>query len=201
MDFNADRASEELTKVDLSGLEFTPNGWFSFGDSAMLYHFAKTAQRIVEVGCGYSTDIINQVRQGSLVCIDPEPRKDIEATRIIQQPVQTVDPELIAECDLLFIDSSHIWAAGDLPFLYEQVFPLLQKGTLVHSHDIFLPDDYSPAWQPRHYDEQYHLAALLETDAFEVIWPGYWMATRHPEVTKKYLGTNTSMGSLWMVKC
>ena len=51
--------------------------------------------------------------------------------------------ETLAAGDILFIDSSHIAMPGtDVDRLFLDVLPRLASGTLVHIHDITLPDAY-----------------------------------------------------------
>jgi hypothetical protein len=45
--------------------------------------------------------------------------------------------------DLLFIDSSHTVKPGsDVNYIILEILPRLNKGVIVHFHDIFLPYDY-----------------------------------------------------------
>jgi hypothetical protein len=196
-----------LAKRPWTGMAFEENGWFGRNDSAVLFSMLRKdrPQAVIEVGCGNSTRITLQALRpvDSLTCIDPAPRIDLPPGRYHHLPlrVEQVNPGEFTDCDLLFIDSSHVWAAGDLPFLYEQVFPVLKAGCLIHSHDIFLPDAYPPAWDPRRYDEQYHLAAFLEAHPeYETLWPAYYMATRRTQEVIDIFGDAKSMGSFWMVK-
>ena len=96
------------------------------------------------------------------------PRADIEGTgtKLIRSTVQRAGARpaftLLAEGDILFIDSSHILMPGtDVDLLFNRVLPALKRGVLVHVHDIFLPDDYPPEWEWRGYNEQLGVAALL----------------------------------------
>ena len=187
-------------------IDFEDNGWFSLIDSAVTAAFMRLRKpsRVVEVGSGFSTKAIRQGYTGTLVCIDPAPQADIEslASLHIKARVETVSVDIFEDTDVLFIDSSHIWQAGDLPFLYEKAFDRLKPGSLVHSHDIFLPEDYPPGWKPRGYNEQYMLKAYLKkNDNWTVLWPGYYMATRFPAACEQTFGTAFPAGSLWMVKC
>lgn len=195
-----------LLKQPFAPMKFEKNGWFSYNDSAAYYSMVKLRdpRTLIEVGSGHSTKIASQASKGMVFCVDPAPRADVEeyCDQILRVKVQTLKPETVADCDLLFIDSSHTWAAGDLPFLFNQVFPLLRLGTFVHLHDIFLPDDYPLGWEGRHYDEQYHLQEFLEGHSeYKTLWPAYYMATRRTEETKTIFGNAASMGSFWMVKC
>jgi hypothetical protein len=197
---------ETLLTRPFSPMIHEKNGWFSYNDSAAYYSMIgmRKPEVLIEVGSGHSTRIARQASNGVVVCIDPAPRADVReyCDHLFRVPVQSLMPETVADCDLLFIDSSHTWAAGDLPFLFGKVFPLLKPGTFVHLHDIFLPDDYPLGWEGRHYDEQYHLREFLEGHSeYKTLWPAYYMATRRTEETKTIFGSAASMGSFWMVKC
>lgn len=196
---------EQLASRPFDQMQFEDNRWFGRNDSAVYYSMIQLYSRrhVFEVGSGNSTKIARQAFDGELVCIDPSPREDVEelADDWVRVRVETLTLDVFDDCDLLFVDSSHIWEAGDLPFLYERVFPTLKPGTLIHSHDIFLPDAYPPAWDPRRYNEQYHLQKFLEENPeYKTIWPAYYMATRRTQEVVDLFGDAKSMGSFWMMK-
>ena len=119
-------------------------------------------RRIVEVGSGVSTYCMLQAlgRNGGpaeLCCIDPYaplrrsrrglvPPNDEVRFEVIAKPVQHVPLEqfgMLAESDLLFIDSSHAVKAGsDVNFLVLEVLPRLKAGVWIHFHDIYFPYDF-----------------------------------------------------------
>ena len=202
MNYESELALKTLAELEsrpFADMEFVDNGWFGFIDSAVYYSMIKIhrPQKIIEVGSGFSTHIARQAFDGELVCIDPEPRKDVKgiADLMIEKPVQDVPVEVI-KADMLFIDSSHVWEYGDLPFLYNEVFPRFTG--LIHSHDIFLPDDYSKNFAARGYNEQYHLLELLKSGGHEIVYPSYYMATRRKEDVMRIFGTAASTGSFWI---
>ena len=167
-------------------------------------------RRIVEVGCGDSTYFLARaVRDngfGAITCIDPQPRRDIRALSVTYIPrlLTNADAELTAQLDandVLFIDSSHIMLPGmDVDIMFNRMFPRLKTGVVVHVHDIFLPDDYPPTWRPRNYSEQNALMGWLLSGAFEIIWPGHYALTRHPELVAAadLPARPVSAGSLWL---
>jgi hypothetical protein len=76
--------------------------------------------------------------------------------------------------DILFIDSSHVIRPhGDVLFEYLQVLPSLNKGVVVHIHDIFSPKNYPSRFlkdEVKFWNEQYLLEAFLtHNDSWEVI--------------------------------
>src|SRR5262249_46442361 len=109
--------------------------------------------------------------------------------------------------DILFIDSSHVFRVdSDVRFLFLEVLPRLNPGVLIHIHDIFLPYDYPRDWivkEHRFWNEQYLLHAfLLFNRAFEVLWAGSYMHTRHSDKLKRafasYDPASVWPGSFWM---
>jgi hypothetical protein len=101
-----------------------------------------------------------------------------------RQRVQDVELEAFAECDLLFIDSSHIAEVGsDVTFEQLEILPRLKPGCLVHFHDILIPGEYWRDWVKGRrffWSEQYLLwAFLLFNSEFEVVWGARYMQLQH----------------------
>jgi hypothetical protein len=120
-------------------------------------------KRYVEVGSGLSTYYCSLAgaRNGGkghplgITCIEPYPFEKlntIPGINVIAKQVQDVDPALFQQLesdDVLFIDSSHVLRIdGDVPFLYLEVLPALNVGTLVHIHDVPFPYNvpFPPQW-------------------------------------------------------
>src|SRR5262249_40139495 len=105
------------------------------------------------------------------------------------QPVETLPLSVFRDLpagSLVSIDSSHRGGTGsDVNHLYLEVLPSLAPGTLIHVHDVFLPEDYPASWNVDEawgYDEQYLLRALLAfSNGFRVIWPGRHVLRQAPE--------------------
>jgi predicted O-methyltransferase YrrM len=165
--------------------------WFPRADGAAAYAMVRRHKpaRLVEVGSGHSTRFMAQaILDGGFSCdvtaIDPAPRATIDAlpVRIIRQTVQGVANgvfESLAAGDVLFIDSSHLLMPGtDVDFLFNRVLPRLPAGVLVHIHDVFLPDDYPPAWRWRGYNEQLAVAGLLQGGGFTPLWSSHYAVSR-----------------------
>ena len=165
--------------------------WFPRLDAAMIYALVRRFQprRILEVGSGHSTRFVARaVADGKLAttiaAIDPAPRADIAALPITllrdavphcgSAPFESLRPG-----DLLMIDSSHILMPGtDVDFLLSSVLPNLKPGTLVHIHDMMLPDDYPADWAWRGYNEQPAIAALLGSGVWQPLFSSHWAVTR-----------------------
>jgi hypothetical protein len=166
--------------------------WFPRLDAAVAYALVRrqAPARIVEVGSGHSTRFMARaIADGGLACeltaIDPAPRAALAGlpVRWIAGAVPGVGAAPFATLgpgDLLFIDSSHLLMPGtDVDFLFNRVLPGLPAGTLVHIHDIFLPDDYPAAWAWRGYNEQLAVAPLLTGGSWRPLFASRYVATRH----------------------
>jgi len=115
----------------------------------------------------------------------------------------------LKENDILFIDSSHILKIeSDVKYEYLEILPRLNKGTLVHIHDIFLPAEYPKKWIMKNYrfwNEQYLLQAFLAfNEAFDVLWGGNIMNISYSEkleaAFKSYKKGKSRPGSFWIQK-
>jgi hypothetical protein len=119
-------------------------------DALTYWHFLKGAKKVIEVGCGYSTQLAWQ-SGAEVTAIDPQPRVFSVDIPYILKPVQEVELavfEQLNQGDILFIDSSHIYAEGtDVYFLINQVLPKLKEGVLIHFHDFFGEYGYPTEWQ------------------------------------------------------
>lgn len=197
------------------------NSSYPMGDSELLYamirHFRPA--RIIEIGCGFSTLMMqNAVRRNRTeghdcvhTCIEPYEFPWLEklGIDILRKKVEAVDLSFFKTLqanDLLFIDSSHmIRPQGDVLFEYLQVLPELNKGVLVHVHDIYTPFDYPETWirdLNRFWNEQYLLEAFLSfNNAYQTLLTTHLLSVKHRDVldqvcpifadlppTRKYLG-------------
>jgi hypothetical protein len=89
-----------------------------------------------------------------------------------------------------------------------EILPLLNKGVIVHFHDIFLPAEYPRNWlmkERRFWNEQYALRAfLMFNDSFEVLWGGGYMHLNHPDRLQaafpSYRKSENWPGSFWIKK-
>lgn len=168
--------------------------WFPALDAAAAYAIVRSERprRIVEIGSGHSTRFLARaVRDGGLAtaitAIDPAPRASLAGLGVRHEArtLAEADPALLAglaASDILFIDSSHVAMPGtDVDRLVGTVLPDLPPGTLVHVHDICLPDAYPAEWAWRGYNEATVVAALLQGGAFEPVFASHWVRTRRPD--------------------
>jgi hypothetical protein len=154
---------------------------FPYTDAGILYNMIRYFKptKVVEIGSGESTKFtqlaIEQNKQETgnkteHICIEPFEQLSFEKSSltIIRERVENLDLSIfssLSENDILFIDSSHvIRTGGDVVFEYLNIIPSLQKGVIVHCHDIFLPREYPikgiDEWK-LFWNEQYLLQALL----------------------------------------
>jgi predicted O-methyltransferase YrrM len=202
---------------------FWRNNWFPLGDAITLSGVIRQERpaRIVEVGSGFSSaamlDTLDQAGHiATLALIEPFPERldkllrseDRARCRLLQHRVQDVPPgvfdELAAQ-DILFIDSSHVAKVGsDLTFLLLRVLPRLQRGVLVHFHDIFYPHSYPLDWirEGRAWNESLFLRAfLIGNREFEILAFNPFAAATFPELFRDAPGFLEHPGSsLWLRK-
>lgn len=201
IDRNAKSLSREMYSDQLAALPtaqvndrdpYWNNGMFDRDDARAVY--AMTAKlrprRILEVGSGNSTKFFRKAITDhrincELVCIDPQPRAEIEnvADHVIYQHVKNVDTRHFASLrdgDILFWDGSHIAFNGtDTTHFYLSILPLIEKNVYIHIHDIQLPYEYEAGYSAHYYNEQYLLATmLLNTREWLPVLPVYWLAKR-----------------------
>jgi predicted O-methyltransferase YrrM len=160
------------------------NQYFCYSDAIFLSCMIREMKprQIIEIGSGFSSAVMLDVNerhfgnQIKLTFIEPYPEdrlnllvKKSDNFTIIQDFVQNVSTELFEQLgrnDILFIDSSHISKTySDVNHLVFNIIPLLQKGVIVHFHDIFFPFEYPAEWiinQQRGWNEAYLLRAFLQ---------------------------------------
>jgi hypothetical protein len=218
-DYSAEVA--ELPREDTGNTHdfYLENGSFGGTDAFVLYcmirHFRPA--RIIEVGSGYSTRLIVRAadRYGGadLTCIEPFPDADLATGRIgvgdlLAKNVQSVPLSVfegLEPNDLLFIDSSHVAKIGsDVNYLVLEVLPNLNRGVLVHFHDIFLPWEYPREWvmrERRFWNEQYLVHAFLVlNDYFDILAAMTMLERRFPQRFREAFPPNCRIGggSLWL---
>jgi hypothetical protein len=119
--------------------------------------------KVIEVGSGSSSvcmiDASVQHEIGTkFTFIEPDPqlcldkvlkKEDYEkyGVTLLEKRVQEVSPSefsILGRNDILFIDSSHVSKAGsDVNYLLTEILPILNKGVIIHFHDIYYPFEYT----------------------------------------------------------
>lgn len=226
---NSLRHTEELAGLPLygnprEGKFYINNPAFGPGDSDLYYLLVRNLRpaRIIEIGSGFSTLICLEALKKNktegahteLTCIEPYELDWLDKTEgicLIRESVEKVSPEVFAslqENDILFIDSSHIIRPeNDVLFEYLELLPQLNKGVIIHIHDIFSPRHYPADWlqqEFRFWNEQYLLEAFLYfNDSFEILYSLNHLKNDAFEETRKTLTTinqKDEPGSFWLRK-
>lgn len=179
---------------------------------------------VIEVGGGRSTQISCEASKRNLevdkiktdiFVIDPYPNIKIlmpltkDSITLIESKVEEMDSDFfqrLHENDILFIDSSHvIRSGGDVNYLFLEILPILNRGVLVHIHDIRLPYEVakSDILNGTFFTEQYLLQAfLIGNKDYEIIWAANFMSKRYPShvanVFRSSSGGKYSAGSFWI---
>lgn len=222
--FNYQHELIEISKLPANTLNYSfEKGPFLSGDSEILFSFVRhfKPKRIIEIGCGHSTLMIqhaiayniNEDKQYECthICIEPFENDWLNKlnVEVIRQKVEDIDVSFfntLSENDFLFIDSTHmIRPQGDVLFEYLQLLPTINKGVIVHVHDIFTPRDYLEEWLKdgvNFWNEQYLLEAFLTYNSeFEILCAvNYLKHNNFNEISKScpFLKEEREPGSFWM---
>ena len=143
----------------------------------------------MEVGSGNSTKVAFRAINDNglktkITSIDPYPRAQIDqlADKVVRSKFEEVNyDEILAlnENDILFIDNSHrVLPNSDAMVFFMEILPKLNKGVIVHIHDIYLPYDYPQVMCDRFYSEQYALACFIMANPkkYKTILPNYFIS-------------------------
>jgi hypothetical protein len=141
-----------------------------------------------------------------ILCIDPQPRatlpEGVAHRAELLAPAHAGLFTKLGPGDIAFFDGSHLMLPhGDVDLMLNHIFPMIGPGTLVHVHDIFLPDPYPADWTWRGYAEQSALGGWLLGGAFRPVFSSRWAATRMalpPAVAALPLPPKAFETSLWL---
>ncbi len=200
------------------------NDYYSYTDGIILYSMIRyfKPKRLIEVGSGFSSalmmDTNEQFFDGAihLEFIEPNPKRlyslfkesDKATIKVTEDLVQHIPVSKFQELengDILFIDSSHVAKTGsDLNYILFEILPSLNKGVLIHFHDIFYPFEYPKEWVygGRNWNENYILRAyLMNSDSYKIIYFSDFMHKKHPDsFTNMPLCYKNTGGALWLEK-
>ena len=225
--FQTELADIPYEKEKAGSSFYYDNPSFRPGDAEYLYcmirHFKPA--RIIEIGSGYSTlmtkkaismnQVQNPAHSTEHICIEPYEMPWLEKTgaRIIRELVEDMKPETfktLGENDMLFIDSSHmVRPQGDVLYEFLEILPVLQKGVIIHVHDIYSPKDYPAKLlvdDVMFWNEQYILEAFLSCNQdFEIIGALNYLKSHYEKEMYAKLPVLEKMpdqvpGSFWMKK-
>ncbi|MDH3278386.1 MAG: class I SAM-dependent methyltransferase [Nitrosopumilus sp.] len=222
--------NDELKQISKKKMDeinpYYENRSFGMVDSSILYSMIRhfKPKRVIEIGGGNSTKIINLALkhntretqiQAEHICIEPFEQPFLEkiGVKIIRERVEKLDISFfkqLSKNDILFIDSSHtIRTKGDVVFEYLNLIPSLNKGVIVHSHDIYLPWDYPIKWikdKLYFWNEQYLLQALISHSLrYRVLMTNHFLSKKFPiyllecfpMISQDLLEGDVLAGSFW----
>ena len=174
---------ERLLQEESSTRRYRPDSvLFGPGDAEYWYQLIRLIKpgKVFEVGSGNSTLIaIEAIRKNreadpnyscKHICIEPYEGPWLEGTGVlvIRKKIEDFDIKFFSELgenDILFIDTSHVTRPqGDVLYEYLELLPTMNKGIIVHVHDIFSPKNYPKLLleeRVRFFNEQYLLEAFL----------------------------------------
>jgi hypothetical protein len=200
------------------------NNFYSYTDGIVLYSMMRhfKPNRVIEIGSGYSSALMMDVNELffegriNLNFVEPYPErlyslmseKDKRISTVLEKPVQEMDLAFFGKLqsgDILFVDSSHVSKCGsDVNFILFEILPRLNKGVLVHFHDIFYPFEYPKDWifNGWNWNEDYILKAfLMYNNNFSIRIFSHYLHIYHKDVFKDmpltYLNTG---GNFWIQK-
>lgn len=199
------------------------NKFYSYTDAIFLYSMIRyyNPKKIVEVGSGFSSALMLDVNELffdnkiNLTFIEPYPdrlmgliKENEKSTTIIKNKIQETPINIFKELssgDILFIDSSHIVKTGsDVSFIINEVLPILNKGVIVHFHDIFYPFEYPKSWVfgGRNWNESYFIKSfLMYNNSFEIMLFSSYLHKHHSYIFEYIpLCYKNSGGNLWIRK-
>lgn len=200
------------------------NGMYSYSDAIFLYCMMRKfkPQRIIEIGAGHTTTVMTDVNRLyfenkiSITSIEPDCdrirkllKENINSIQLHEQNVQDVSVALfkdLKENDILFIDSSHVSKFGsDVNRIIFDILPLLDKGVVIHFHDMFRNFEYPYDFIEMGigWNENYLLHAFLMYNThFQVLLLSSFIYEQYPEFLREKmpLTLKKAGGSLWLQK-
>jgi hypothetical protein len=201
------------------------NKTYAHADGLVLFTMLNTLKpkKLIEVGSGFSSALILDTKDEflkyplELKFIDPNPedrlygllkKTDYETSTVVKDIVQNISPETFKKLeanDILLIDNSHVSKTGsDVNYLMTEILPILNKGVVVHIHDIFYPFEYPKEWLLKlklNWNEIYVVHNfLLFNSAFKIIFFSDFLQQKYKDklIEKVPLFFEDRPGSLWI---
>ena len=218
--FNEINFTEEKNSKDLY---FLNNIWFHPYDAYTLAAIIlkNKPEKIIEIGSGFSTGVMLDINRKfcnnniKITCIEPNPQRlkdvlggELERVSFYEKRLQEVDCEIFKELkenDILFVDSSHVAKMNsDVLKIFFEILPELNKGVIIHFHDIFNNFSYPKEWihQKRCWNETFLLRAFLQYNsdfAIEYFCDFMRAYIENNQITTK-LPINKGSGSIYLRK-
>lgn len=203
---------------------FLNNPYFSYGDGLILYFMMRhyEPKKIIEIGSGFSSALMLDTNEHffdgeiELIFVEPYPetrllhliKKERENVQLFGEEIQGISLNIFKTLepgDILFVDSSHIIKTGsDVQFILTKILPVLEKGVLIHIHDIHFPFEYPKDWvlDGFGWNEVYYIQAfLMYNEGFKIIMFNDYLSKVNPEAlaSMPLMGKATG-SSLWLEK-
>lgn len=206
---------------------YTRNVSYPALDAVVLFSMirANKPKRIIEVGSGFTSGLMMGINEQyfdnkiDITFIEPYPQLLYERMRkgdkarntVIAHGVQDVPLSVfkqLKENDILFIDSTHVSKFNsDVNYEIFDILPELNKGVLIHFHDVFDGFEYPLTWLKDgwSWNEDYMLRAfLMNNKEYEILLMNDYLSNRHPVPLKtSYPKQDKDIlngGSLWLRK-
>jgi predicted O-methyltransferase YrrM len=203
------------------------NGTYAHADGLVLFSFLLklNPKKVIEIGSGFSSALMLDTNDQFLnkkiefTFIEPNPeinlnkllrKEDYKNAKILNTFVQDVDInyfKALEENDVLLIDNSHVSKTGsDVNYLMTEILPLLNKGVIIHIHDIFFPFEYPKEWileKRINWNEIYAVHNfLLFNSSFEIVFFSDFMQQKLKSNSNHELPLffKDRPGSLWIRK-
>jgi hypothetical protein len=201
------------------------NNFWNNADALVQYGLirARKPRRYVEVGCGWSSLLLKRAlainaaegAETAVTLVEPYPNRAIFANlpaqwKIYRTILQRADLKIFDRLqagDFLFYDGSHCAkVASDVNWFFFQILPRLQRGVIIHLHDIFLPEEYPESWifeRGQTWNEQHILQAfLMHNPAYSILIANRFLFhSRRTDLEVLYRGIQPALGcSFWMQK-
>jgi len=188
-------------------------------------------KKIIEIGSGFSSGLMMEVNEKyfgnkiDITFIEPYPellyqrmrKGDRSRYRVISKGVQDVPLEIFKKLkkdDILFIDSTHVSKfASDVNYEIFNILPELNKGVIIHFHDIHDGFEYPLNWLQIGWawNEAYVLRAYLMNNCeYEILLMNNYLINRFSELLNKSYSKENVLndgsewirhdGSLWIRK-
>ncbi len=212
---------------DGSSRFYTRNVSFPTLDAVTLFSMIRKnkPKRIIEVGSGFTSGLMMGVNEKyfnneiDITFMEPYPdllyqrmrKEDKSRYGVIPKGVQHVPLEFFKKLkkdDILFIDSTHVSKFNsDVNYELFDILPELNKGVIIHFHDVFDGFEYPLKWLKDGWawNEDYLLRAFLTNNGeYEVLLMNDYLSHHHSELLERsYPKKDKNIlngGSLWLRK-
>ena len=206
---------------------YTSNPSYPTLDAVVLFSMIRKnkPRRIIEIGSGFTSGLMMGVNEKyfknriNLTFIEPYPellysrmhKGDKTRNKVVPKGVQDVSLSVFKQLkkdDILFIDSTHVSKFNsDVNYEIFDILPELNKGVIIHFHDVFDGFEYPLNWLKDGWawNEDYMLRAFLMNNSdYEILLLNDYVRTHYPEQLKKsYSKQDENIlngGSLWLRK-